>query len=302
MKFTAIFANDENDEWSTPLAIIKEFEFRGWETEIISIGSNKIGIYHDSNLKTFIQQNKPTDIIMLFDWGRFDSKWLDKRLNSNAFWIQESGDDPQNFDRNFKKSHKFDMILTPDYDSYLEYKKRDRPAYWQTHFADTRTQFNIQHQKPEFVAVTTRGIGNSNFLDTITAHSNGAVGNKNGMNSVKHTTFLNKGLMVLQNSRWGEITRRIFEGMACGKMVLTDRLNDSKKLQELFTDKKDIVLYDDMVDCINKMNYYKEHNKERDLIMKAGFSNVVKYHTERNRTDFIIKKFKEWKLDTPQKT
>ena len=29
----------------------------------------------------------------------------------------------------------------------------------------------------------------------------------------EHTEFLNSGLMVVQKSRWGEITRRIFEGM-----------------------------------------------------------------------------------------
>ena len=50
------------------------------------------------------------------------------------------------------------------------------------------------------------------------------------MEAPEHTEFLNKGLMVVQHSRWGEVTRRIFEGMACGKMVLCDRLDKSKKL------------------------------------------------------------------------
>ena len=63
--------------------------------------------------------------------------------------------------------------------------------------------------------------------------------------------------MVVQNSRWGEVTRRIFEGMACGKMVLCDRLHENKKLHELFIDGEDIVFYDDIVDCINKMNKYQ---------------------------------------------
>ena len=34
------------------------------------------------------------------DWGRFTSTYLDKNL-VDAFWVQESGDDPQNFERNF---------------------------------------------------------------------------------------------------------------------------------------------------------------------------------------------------------
>ena len=43
---------------------------------------------------------------------------------------------------------------------------------------------------------------------------------------------------------------------ACGKLVLCDKLHENKKLNELFIDGEDIIYYDDMVDCINKMNKY----------------------------------------------
>ena len=42
-------------------------------------------------------------------------------------------------------------------------------------------------------AVTTRGRGGSEFLDTITQHGGGTIGNQNGFNSKQHTEFLNKG-------------------------------------------------------------------------------------------------------------
>ena len=88
------------------------------------------------------------------------------------------------------------------------------------------------------------------------------------MESEEHTDFLNQGLMVIQNSRWGEITRRIFEGMTCGKMVICDRLEKSKKLDELFVDGEDIVYYDDIFDCVEKINYYRENEEERERIDK----------------------------------
>ena len=94
------------------------------------------------------------------------------------------------------------------------------------------------------------------------------------------TTFLNTGKMVIQNSRWGEITRRIFEGMACGKMVLCDKLDKSKKLDELFEDGEDIVYYNDMVDCINKMNKYSSNDKERERIAQNGYRNFRKPYSE----------------------
>lgn len=138
-------------------------------------------------------------------------------------------------------------------------------------------------------------MGGSQFLDMLTQHGGGTVGNQNGMEAPEHTEFLNKGLMVVQHSRWGEVTRRIFEGMACGKMVLCDRLDKSKKLDKLFVDGEDIVYYNDMIDCIEKMNKYAEDNIERDRIAKNGYDKVLENHTQKQRVEFIIEKYNEWK-------
>ena len=292
-KITFVYAY-EKENWSTPMALANEFMIQGWECEVVSIGSNSTGDYHDRNLSKWLESKPESDIVLFMDWGRFDSELLNKVNLPNTFWVQESGDDPQNFERNFPKSERFHITLSPDSDATEEYKKRGRDAYWWTHFADTRVQFPMDI-KPEYVGVTTRGVGSSEFLDQLTYHSGGAVGNKNGFNAPQHTEFLNKGLIVVQNSRWGEVTRRIFEGMACGKMVLCDRLHDNKKLHELFTDGEDIVFYDDIVDCINKMNKYREDGVERERIAKNGYDKVMKNHTQKQRVEFVIEKYNEWK-------
>ena len=292
MKITFIYAY-ENEEWSTPISLAKEFESQGWEVEFVSIGSNKLQNWNDEELKKWIESKPKTDIVLFMDWGRFTSTYLDKKL-VDAFWVQESGDDPQNFDRNFPKSERFHITLSPDLDSVEQYKERGINAYWWTHFADTRVQFPIETE-PEFVAVTTRGKGSSSFLDQLTYHAGGAVGNKNNMGPKEHTEFLNKGKIVVQNSRWGEITRRIFEGMACGKMVLCDKLDKSKGLDKLFEDEVDIVYYDDIVDCIYKMNHYNGNDEERERIAANGYSKVIENHTQKQRAEFIINKYKEYK-------
>jgi len=296
MKITFIYAY-ENEDWSTPLALAEEFDDRGWDVGIVSIGSNRTQQYFDDNIKEWLDEKDDSDIVLFMDWGRFDSPLLDKEKLPSAFWVQESGDDPQNFERNFPKSERFHMTLSPDADSAEEYKSKGINAYWWTHFADTAVQFPIEDVEPSFVAVTSRGVGGSQFLDTLTVHSNGAVANKNGMGPEEHTAFLNSGQMVIQNSRWGEVTRRIFEGMACGKMVLCDRLDKSKKLDELFEDGKDIVYYDDIIDCIYKMNNYSGNDAERERIAANGYNKVMENHTQKQRVEFIINKYKEWKSE-----
>jgi len=292
MKATFIYAY-ENEEWSTPLSIIREFEHRGWETEIVSIGSNRSGVYHDRDIKNWLSNRPQTDIVMFMDWGRFDSDLLNKSF-VKAFWVQESGDDPQNFGRNMGKSPRFHVTLTPDVTCAEQYKQLGINAFWWPHFADTRIQYPM-NVEPEYLAVSTRGRGGSQFLDALENHSDGMFANKNGMIGEEHSAFLQKGLMVIQNSRHGEITRRIFEAMACDKMVLTDRLHESKKLHELFEDGKEIVFYDDIIDCINKMNEYGSNHEKREAIATAGMEKVLANHTQVQRVDLILEQFDKFK-------
>jgi len=290
MKITFIYDHKPNEIWSTPLSLLNEFKERGWETEIVPIPNGD-----DSALQLWIQQDTPTDIVLFMDWGRFDSKWLDKNLKPTAFWIQESGDDPQNFERNYPKANRFHYTITPDKVSAEEYRICGINADWVPHWADTAVQFPM-NLDAKYVAVTSRGRGGSAFLDYLTDWAEGAIGNRNGMPVDEHTRFLNTGLMVIQNSRWKEVTRRIFEAMACGKMVLTDRLDESTGLSEMFIDGEDIVYYDEMFDCIEKINYYNENEEERERIAYNGMAKVIANHTQIQRVDKLIEKWKNYQL------
>jgi hypothetical protein len=281
MKITFIYDYKEGEQWSTPLALLNEFKERGWETQIVKT--------NDTDLKNWVDSKPQTDIVLFMDWGRFDSQYLNKDLVP-AFWIQESGDDPQNFERNSPKADRFHFTITPDKQCAEVYKRIGIDAEWINHFADTAVQFPM-NLEPKHVAVTTRGIGNSAFLDYLTRWAEGAVGNRNGLGPKEHTEFLNTGLMVIQNSRHREITRRIFEAMACGKMVLTDRLPEETGLSEMFVDRQDIVYYDEMFDCIEKMNYYNENEEERERIAHNGMMKVLHNYTQIQVVDKLIEAY-----------
>ena len=286
-----IFAHKETDIWTTPLSVLNEFKKRGWNTSIYSLfdeNDNYTDVNVQKLLDTCNSEVGPPDVIFHMDWGRHLSHILSKLKNTGAYCIMEAGDDPQNQGRNEVKAPYFDLILTPDYESNEYYKSKGYNSVWWTHFADTEIHFP-QKVEPKYSAVTSRGLGGSPFLDNLTIHGNGAVANHNGFMGVEHSKFLCEGLMVVQNSRWGEITRRLFEAAACGKMVLTDRLNESKKLHELLIEGEEIVYYNDLADCINKINYYKNNPKEREKIAKKGKKKVLKYHTQIKRVDTLLK-------------
>lgn len=282
-----IFAHRPTDKWSTPLSIVNEFKSRGWETIIYSLFDNNDN-YVDTNIYELLKTTP--DIIMHMDWGRHLSPVLSKLRDTGAFCVMEAGDDPQNYARNIVKAPWFDLILSPDIRSVNAYKQQGHNALWWTHFADT----NIHHPlnvEPQYVAVSSRGMGSSEVLDLLASHYEGQVINKNGWEGKEHTEFLNSGKIVIQHSRWGEITRRIFEGMACGKLVITDRLSKETMLENLFTDGEDIILYDDLLDCAEKIAYYNEHNEERELIAQNGYLKTLQAHTQVQRVNTILEQY-----------
>jgi len=77
---------------------------------------------------------------------------------------------------------------------------------------------------------------------------------------------------------------------------LTDRLDIDKGLEELFIDGQEIVLYNDMFDCIEKMNYYNENDEERERIAYNGMAKVIANYTQIQVVDKLIEKWKNYRL------
>lgn len=296
MKIAFLYSYRENEIWSTPLSLAVEFQSRGWEVEIFSTLSSE-GNYTDAGIKLMFDKIKggyKPDIIFYLDWGRFDSSLLNKDLYPSAYWVTEMGDEIQNYDRNFPRSDRFHICLSPDHRAVTQYKDAGRNAIFFTHWADTCVQHPM-NIAPIYDAVCTRGPGSSQILDHLQYDLGDRFCNQNGYIGLCHSEALQKGKIVVQHSRYGEITRRIFEAMACGRMVLTDRLHDTTQLGTLFTDKVDIVYYDNYKDCLSKIEYYTHNDKEREQIAFSGRGKVIRHHTQYQRVDSILKQFRIWK-------
>lgn len=296
MKIAFIYSYVQDEIWSTPLSLATEFQSRGWEVSIFSLLDSNGG-YTDAGIQLLLDRRAGgyyPDIIFYLDWGRFDSPLLDKGLFQGSYLIQEAGDEPQNYVRNFSKSERFHHTFSPDYVSTEKYKAAGRNATWLTHFADTCVYFPMKIT-PKYQAVSTRGKASSVILDRLQHHLGGAFKNESGYLGIAHGEALQQGHIVVQHSRHGEITRRIFEAMACGKMVLTDRLDKSTHIEDLFQHGVDIVYYDSFEDLRNKLDYYTDHPEEREKIAFSGRMKVIGNHTQYQRVDAILKQFRLWK-------
>ncbi len=72
------------------------------------------------------------------------------------------------------------------------------------------------------------------------------------------------------------IPLRIFDILGCGGFLIT---NYQPELLEHFEDGVDLVVYYDLVDLVQKVAYYLEHEEERKQIANNGYRKVQKLHT-----------------------
>ena len=78
---------------------------------------------------------------------------------------------------------------------------------------------------------------------------------------------------------------RMFEVTGVGSCLLTD---NKKNMSELFTPGTEVVVYDNVEECIEKAKWLLAHEEERKKIALAGQQKTLKFHTVENRCRTII--------------
>lgn len=308
MKIAMLYASWEKfgEPWSTPHGIRDEFLRRGHEVRQYNLYHNdgwldtsrkgQVRQYSDQGINKMHAEYRGggfiPDVVLLMDYGPYDSRVAHRSLLPEAKWIYEMGDCPQSFRMHFPRAQKYDAVLCPDHQCTEILQKSGINAHWWTHFGDTSIYKPDPDANVEYDCVSTcgpRGNGAPVFTDKVKTALRDAFNNERYFFGLDHAERLNMGKMVFQHSQFGELTRRVFEGMACGKMVITDRLSDATNINALFTEGEDIVYYDreDPEDAIEKIRYYATHDEERERIAANGLRKVLESHTQVQRVDKI---------------
>ncbi|CAH8247217.1 glycosyltransferase [Paenibacillus melissococcoides] len=87
---------------------------------------------------------------------------------------------------------------------------------------------------------------------------------------------------------------RLFEGMGCGALILTD---NTPEQSALFENGVHYVLYDSREDMLEKLRYYLNHPDEAAKIAAEGQRHVVRNHTYEHRASQVldlIKSLRGW--------
>jgi len=282
MNISFLYARLPKDVWNTSIALQREFEAAGHKTKCYS-SMNLQEQYTEDGIKQLLQEAKTgvfvSDVIINFDYGMFRSPLLTKSQFPTAKWVLESGDDPQSFNYNHQKATigNFDFIISPDIRCVQRYTSEGYKAMWFPHFADTAMYpDNVYNIEPDLDAVCTRDVSDK-FFQSVRARLGNRFDTRSGLHALEHSSYLRRGKIVLQNSQYKEITRRIFEGMLANRMVIADRPDKDTRIDLIFTEGKEVVYFDSLDDCIDKVNYYSSHEEERLKIAQPVLTKFQSY-------------------------
>jgi len=84
-----------------------------------------------------------------------------------------------------------------------------------------------------------------------------------------------------------DVNMRVFEVMACGSFLLTNKIKGNG-FDELFADKKDLVVYKNNKEMLELIEYYLKNPEERERIADNGYQMVVKKHTYFHRVQSML--------------
>jgi len=299
MKFAMLYASWENfgEPWSTPQGIKNELESREHEVRHYNLyhddgvrigGTHK---YSNQGINTLLDDIRrgifTPDAILAMDYGPWDAVQFDKKYFPGVVLLSEAGDEPQSHRQHLSKAPRVHAVLSPDRQCVERYNELGYNAVYWTHHADTRIFYPRPDVQIEFDCVTTCGPRGGGLTEEIKKTLGDSFNNERYFYGDDHAIRLNMGHMVLQCSQHKEVTRRIFEGMACGRLVLTDRLPEETGLSEMFVDGQDIVYYDNAQDAAAKIRHYMAHPEEMDAIAKSGHHKVMTQHTQVQRCNVI---------------
>ncbi len=99
--------------------------------------------------------------------------------------------------------------------------------------------------------------------------------------------------IALNHSAVDELNMRVFEAMAAGRMLITNRAAARNGLLDIFRDGEHLVTYADDAELIDKTRHYVAHPEERDAIARAGLEAVIAAHTYDHRAANILATLRE---------
>jgi hypothetical protein len=260
------------------------------EHEVISISSSyksKRGYPGDVEITELIDDGNPKpEIVLLIDTaGEMFPRGLEKISCPTAIFLIDMH---ANFELRKQMSLFYDYIFLAQKDYIDTFKKTGNECvYWLPHACDP--EIHVPGEMEKIYDVGFVGHVHSDHrrkkLEFISKHFKINDFNKPYPRD-EISTIYGQSKIVFNCSLKDDLNMRVFEAMASGALLITDRIPNGQS--ELFKDGEHLVEYTNDDDLLQKIDYYLKNEHLRLKIAKAGQKLVLAQHTYSNRCQTIL--------------
>lgn len=296
MKIAVVFAATYPPEikWNSYYTILDAFEEMTHQVDRYNLMDTN-SRYHFNRLDPLMDRRSSYDLVVVLDLGRIHTDKIHHR-HYKCLVIGFMGDDPQSFKENLRCAPQYDILLTPQRYMVDVYRSHGfSRVYWWPYYFDPRVHRKIEGIDKEWDICTVMveyGRRRKN-LDALKA-SWYRFENGYQLWGEEYSRFLQSGKIVFNQSNHEEITSRVFEALACGCFLITNRIPAHTGFYQLFTPGEDLVLFWNRLDLFRKIRYYLRHPDERERIAENGYRKVIANHSSAHRAKEILQIAERW--------
>ncbi len=286
-KNTWYFSYHHNPEylWSLPKGFAEELE-----NQNINVIRNECSNPNLMRLPTAEEiKTKNINVVLIFYAGY--NEILNKNLIKfkkefpKVILINELGDEPQTRNLNYIRAAVSDISLSPDYECYKYWRKKNFNCFWFTHWADSKVFYLKNQGERNFFIGTSIGQRKYSFILKLLL---GKFFINRKLKDYENTNFFNQTKISFQYARWSELTRRIFETGACGCCILTNKLPKEKMLEKIFTHNESIILYTNIFSLIKQIFLILKDRNKINRIAQNSYHIIKNNHTVEKRVERLI--------------
>ena len=126
---------------------------------------------------------------------------------------------------------------------------------------------------------------------------------REGVHGDELCRVVSSGRLTFNQSAVQDVNMRVFEALAMGRPLLTNRASEANGLLELFEEGKHLIVYDSEKDLIEKVRHYLSDEPARDALARQGREEVLQRHTYAHRVQELLaivrRHFPEFDRDAP---
>ncbi len=222
------------------------------------------------------------DLYLRIDHGDYKHD-IPSHLRPSAFYaIDTHLEHP--FSKIREQAKHYDFVFCAQKDGVAKLKKRANiSAHWVPVGCDPEIHRRLPGAKRfDFGFVGTNGKNNPrlDYLNWIREHHPQSFVGKAAYSRMGR--IYSKSRIGFNYSIANDVNMRIFEVMACGALLLSNRLRDNG-LEDLFDTGRHMALYGGRGEFEEKAARYLSDAREREKIAEAGYQEALKRHTYRHR-------------------